>query len=134
MKHIQTFESFVNEDVQLNEGLKASLAGLAIIAALLGGNYLNHSAQRGLDSGKTLEISAQHNVLHDKPWARDTYTLELNKSQKEPVVVDAKTKTITVNTSDMNNSELKRAVRDKIQEIDPNGVTQSIKTMRIDGY
>lgn len=134
MKHIKLFEEFINEDVELNEGLKASLAGLAIIAALLGGNYLNNSAQRGLDSGKTLEISAQHNVLHDKPWARDTYTLELNKSQKEPVVVDAKTKTITVNTSDMNNSELKRAVRDKIQEIDPNGATQSIKTMRIDGY
>lgn len=134
MKHIKLFEDFVNEDIQLNEGLKSYLAGLAILAAILGGNYLNHGAQRGLDSGKTLEISAQHNVFHDKPWTRDTYTLELNKSQKDPVVIDAKTKTIKVNTSDMSNSELKRAVRDKIQEIDPNGVTQSIKTMRIDGY
>lgn len=131
MKHIKLYEEFVNESL-VNEGWKSSLVGLLALGSIISGvNHLNHSAERKLKTGEPIEMSIKHSVFSDRPVTKNTYTLKVNNLQKEYVEVDNNTKTITINTDDISNIELKMAVRDKIKDIDPNAATQSIKNIRI---
>jgi hypothetical protein len=134
MKNLYTFEEFVNESLKIDEGWKDSLIGLLAIASIVSGfNHLNHSAERNLERGNPVEISVRHSILSDKPMlTRDTYTIKVDASQKEYIKVDDSSKTITINTSDISNIGLKRAVRDKIKEINPDaGITRNIRNIRI---
>ena len=131
MKHVKLFEDFVNESV-VNEGWKDGLIGLLALGSIVAGfNHLNHSAERNLERGNPVEISVRHSAFSDRPMARDNYIINVNTSQKEYVEVDDSAKTITINTSDISNIGLKKAVRNKLKDINP-GITQSLKNIRID--
>lgn len=132
MKKVKLFEEFVNESI-VNEGWKDNLIGLLVLGSIVTGfNHLNHSAERNLERGNPVEVSVRHSLFSDRPMARDNYIISVDTSQKEYIEVDDSAKTITINTSDISNVGLKRAVRDKIKEINPDaGITRNIKNIRI---
>jgi hypothetical protein len=137
MKHIPLFEEFITEqetalNEELNESLKDNvLAGLIILSTLIGGNYMNQGVQRALDQEKPVKVMPLHTLRSDTPLARDTYELKVDPNQDETVQVDAQTGTITINTSDLSNINLKRKIRNEIKKINPKAVTQSIQHMRL---
>jgi hypothetical protein len=109
---------------ELDESLKNTvLTGLVLLSAIFGGNYINHGVQLALDAKKPVEVRTLHTLLSDKPLTRDTYILKVNPNQKDLVHVNPNTNTITLNTSDISNINLKRKVRNKIKKINPNATT-----------
>jgi hypothetical protein len=118
---------------ELDESLKNTfLTGLVLLSAIFGGDYINHGVQRALDAKKPVEVHTLHKLLSDKPLTRDTYILKVNPNQKDLVHINPNTNTITLNTSDISNINLKRKVRNTIKKINPNATTRDIRHMRLD--
>lgn len=121
-----------NED-QLNEGVKdVILSGLVILGGVLGFNHLNHSVQRGLDSGEKVEISTRSTLFNNRPLSRTRFQLKVDLNQSEPVKVDTAKNIITINTTDVSNVRLKKDVRNEIKKIDPTMVSQDVRTIHFD--
>ena len=110
---------------ELNENLKTiAVAALLGLSSFLGFNHLNHSIERDLENGNPVKVK----TISPLPSLESHYfNLVVDTTQPDPVKVDTLSNVITINTSDMSNINLKRAIRDKIKSIDPNLTSQSIK-------
>jgi hypothetical protein len=124
----------VNEQIEivLNENLDEGivkdmiLTAMIAISAIGGTAYLDHSIQRQLKAGNSVEVSMGQQIFNGNKLNKDKYILTVNPKQTQSVKIDTSKSTITLNTSDISNSKIKSVVRDQMKKIDPSLDNQKI--------
>ena len=126
---------------RLDEGWKSQLAGLLLMAGLVGAStkgvsiYQHKQMEKveyALEAGKEVIITSKNAITSDTPLATDTYTLKYEPSQSDPISIDGASKTIKVNTLDMTTSKFRRTVRDAIRSTKPGGAIRKITGIHVD--
>ena len=113
----------------LNEISAKELAmGLSLTLAVIGGyfglDYLNRDVQRAFDRHDAVDIVVDHPGLFT---GKTVYTIHVDAEQQEPISVDTSSNVITINTTDFGDIGLKKAIRNKLKDIDPELASQSVK-------
>ena len=106
---------------ELALGLSLTLAG---IGGYFGFDYLNHDVQRAFDRHDAVDIIVDHPGIFT---GKTVYTIHVDNEQQEPVSVDTSSNVITINTTDFSDIRLKKAIRNKLKDIDPELAVQHIK-------
>ena len=122
----EQIEIVLNEN--LDEGVVKDmiLTAMLAISAIAGPAYLDHSIERQLKAGNSVEVSMGQQIFNGNKLNKDKYILTVNPKQTQPVKIDTSKSTITLNTSDISNSKIKSAVRDQMKKIDPSLDNQKI--------
>ena len=107
---------------ELALGLSLTLAG---IGGYFGLDYLNHDVQRAFDQHDAVDIVVDHPGIFT---GKTVYTIHVDNEQQEPVSVDTSSNVITINTTDFGDIGLKKAIRNKLRDIDPDLAALSVKT------
>ena len=119
--------------IVIEESLKNNAIGaLLILTTIFGGYRLGTQAERALEAGAPVEMSVRHSILSKDPLKRDTYTLNVDTNQSEPVTIDVNSGTITTNTSDWTDYGIKRAVHKKLGSIDKDLTSMSTRSIGLD--
>lgn len=129
---MQQFAGIITESQykeKLNEiSFKEIAIGLSLTLAGIGGyfglDYLNHDVQRAFDKHDAVDIVVDHPGLLT---GKTVYTIKVDDTQLEPVQVDTTDNVITINTNDFGDIGLKKAIRNKLKDIDPELASQSVK-------
>jgi predicted nuclease of predicted toxin-antitoxin system len=119
---------------ELNEISAKELAmGLSLTLASIGGyfglNYINHSIQRNLEQNNAVDIIVDHPGIFT---GKTIYTIHVDENQPKAINIDTSSNVITINTTDIGNMELKRIIRNKLKDIDPELVSRSLKNHHFD--
>ncbi len=106
---------------ELEMGLSLTLAG---IGGYFGLDYLNHDVQRALDQHDAVDIVVDHPGLFT---GKTVYTIHVDVEQQNPISVDTSSNVITINTTDFGDFGLKKAIKNKLRDIDPELASLSVK-------
>jgi hypothetical protein len=136
------FREYLEENKEydyLEESLKSAfqksvnigLMMLMITGGIAGLDYANSRAQRALKNNHQVELSVKSPLISKTPFARETYKLNVDFEQKEPIKVNVEKGEVTINTTDVGNVKLKRMVRNALDDIDGGLAMQNIMSTRI---
>jgi hypothetical protein len=106
---------------ELAMGLSLTLAG---IGGYFGLDYLNHDVQRAFDQHDAVDIVVDHPGLFT---GKTVYTIHVDVEQQNPISVDTSSNVITINTTDFGDFGLKKAIKNKLKDIDPELASLSVK-------